>query len=201
MSKNKNFYKNWIFKKKATTLLEIIFAFLILVIATLGACGLINFGHSMTKKDFRYVKAIQILQTGMNQLLTLPFTNFRSALGAASSKTFIAPDSTNFPGVQLGSEIVGGDTFSVKAIVSQQVISFSYRPIDISAKQGGNFIYSKSDKTTWMFQNETSVGGVFDGAAQPIKAIRVEVDVSWLENNNTVPREINAVTFVVDLEN
>ena len=176
------------YSKKGVTLIEIVFSFMILVVAVLAACGMINFGHKGTKKDFRNVRAIQLLESRMNQVLKLSFTTVSDSF-TGTKKTFTASE-TSLPGVELGTDGTGDDAIKVSAVFERQSVTFGYRPINIA-----NPAYSSTATQTWTFLPETNVGGVFTD-----KMIRAEVIVEWTEERK-IPRKLNAVTFLVNLEN
>ncbi|MBF0407415.1 MAG: hypothetical protein HQM10_08675 [Candidatus Riflebacteria bacterium] len=180
--------KKVLYKKKGVTLIEIMFSFMILVVAVLAACGMINFGHKGTKKDFRNVRAIQILESRMNQVLKLSFKTVSDSF-TGTKKTFTA-SATSLPGVELGIDGSGEDAINVSAVFERQSVTFGYRPIDIA-----NPAYSPTATQTWTFLSETSTGGVFTD-----KMIRAEIITNWTEEKK-VSRKLNVVTFLVNLEN
>ncbi|MBF0544399.1 MAG: hypothetical protein HQM08_08195 [Candidatus Riflebacteria bacterium] len=180
---------SWLDLRLGFTLIEIMFSFLILVVAVLAACGIINFGHKGTKKDFRNVRALQLLESRMNEVLQLSYSTISNSF-AGTTGTFNASSSA-IPGIELGDDGTGENLLKVSLKFTRIPITFGYSPIDIT-----NPNYISIATQTWTFLPETTTGGYF-----PDKIIRAEITVAWLEEYVKVPRLMNAFTYIVDLEN
>ena len=179
--------------KRGTTLLELMIAFFILVVAALSITGLMSYGHRGTEKDFRSVQAVQLLEDRMNRLLVLPASQLLTAItkGGNTPQDF----SSALLGVPLGPVTIGANTFTVTATLSRLPVVFSTRELDLVSAVN----YTPSDPSTWRFTDKRSVNGSFDGTTLPYRVVKIVVTVSWEELfNRKAPRSIAAVSFAVD---
>jgi len=178
-------------EKAGTTLIELILAFLILVIAILSVSGLISFGHRGTQKDFRMVQGIQLLQDTMNRFLVASSTQLLAAVPGTTPATF----TTAVVGIPLGKTQVGTTEYSVSAVLSRQTVSFSTRELDIVTSPPD---YDKNDPSTWRFSASTNRNGQFDGVSLPHRVMKIQVIVEWTEMLQNMKRRVDAVSFAVD---
>ncbi|MBI3037466.1 hypothetical protein HYY75_00245 [bacterium] len=175
--------------KRGVTLIELVLAFLILVICTLSVSSLISFGHRGTKKDFRNVVAIQLLEDRMNQVLALPEKSLYAAIGG-TSQTF---SSGNLLGVPVGATTTPAIApFNVSITLEKVNVDFWYRPLDLV-----NSPNYDPDPTagppTWVFSGLTKYD--CDG-----KVVKITTTVSWTEPVSNANRVVEVVSFAVDLE-
>jgi len=189
--KRKCFFKN---PRAGITLPELLIAFSILAMTLLPISGLIGFGHKGTSKDFRMVQAIELLIERMNQMNAVPFKQLNTLI---TTGTTVRLTNTIFPGtnleVQLGPIDKNGINFNVSATLIKFPVTFTYRPINFS-----DLSYNVDRPETWRFDAERS--DVYDGNTYPYKVLKVLVQVDWTEPIVNVGRSINALSFVVDLE-
>lgn len=177
--------------KTGTTLIELILAFLILVIAVLSVSGLISFGHRGTQKDFRMVQGIQLLEDTMNRFLVASCSQLLAAVPGTAPATFTAP----VLGIPLGAIRVGTTDYSVSAALTRQSVSFSTRELDIVTSPP---VYDKNNPSTWRFSAATNRNGQFDGVSLPHRVMKIHVLVEWTEPLHNVTRRVDAVSFAVD---
>jgi len=180
-------------RRRGATLTEIMLAFLILATATLGSMGIMGYGHAGSAKDFRNVLALQLLENTMNQLLQQSFASMTVQMRRARQSTFNAP----ILGIGLGPIDQGKEKFDVVASLSMVPVTYTYRPINVSWVTPE---YDPDDPTTWRFGDVTKNQGEFDGTALPYKLIKMQILVKWKEQGGRVNRQVEAISFVVDLE-
>lgn len=180
------------------SLIEIMMAFGILVIAILSVSGLISFGHRGTEKDFRNVQAIQVLEEKMNRLLTTSFTKISDAM-AGSNKVTVK--NVLFPGtgneIALGKATVEKTTFDVSADLEKVAVSFGVRPLEID----NNYEFAKVQ--TYKFGNLNTTLARFDGSnsvKNRYRVIKVLMRVEWTEPIVNAKRQVEALSYLVDLE-
>ena len=186
--------------RRGVTLIEIVFAFLILVIAALGASGIISYGHRGTQKDFREVEAIQLLGDRMNQVLAIPFEDLDPLLTFGDQATFSATLFGATPQeVVLGPIVQGPRTYTAEVSLQRQPVILGFCPINIPNSPN----YLPGVATSWNFDALNTDLGRFDGSdavVHPFKTLKVIVRVSWNEPVVTAPtREYFVVSFVTDL--
>ncbi|HEY9069159.1 MAG TPA: hypothetical protein VIV61_02825 [Candidatus Ozemobacteraceae bacterium] len=174
-----------------TTLIELILAFLILVIALLSVSGLISFGHRGTQKDFRMVQGIQLLEDTMNRFLVASCSQLLTSLPGTTPVTFTAP----LLGIPLGPIRVGSTDYAVSATLVKQSVSFSTCELDITTSPPE---YNRNSPATWRFSAATDRNGRFDGLALPHRVVKIHVVVGWTETLHNVQRRVEAVSFAVD---
>lgn len=174
------------------SLLELMLAFAILVVAILSVSSLISFGHRGTQKDFRVVQAVQLLEERMNQILLQKASDLLAAItvGGTTQQTFTTP----LLSVPLGPKNVGAATFTVTATLNRQPVVFSTSQLDIESSTN----YDKDDPGTWCFSSASSLNGTYDGVSLPFRVVKIIVTVAWTELLNNVPRKVEAVSFAVD---
>lgn len=186
-------------QKAGVSLLEIMIAFTILVLAMLSISGLISFGHRGTEKDFRSVLAIQLLEKKLNQLLAISFTKVADEMMSGTDKLTV--DATQFTGTPY--EIVMGNvtehktSYEVTAVLEKIPVSFSVRPLEID----NNYEFAKVE--TYKFGAITSSLARFDGSnatKNRFRVIKAQMTVKWMEPIVNVERKVEAVSFLVDLE-
>jgi len=177
--------------RNGTTLIEIVMAFLILVIAVLSISGLISFGHRGTQKDFRMVQAIQLMEDTMNRFLVASCSQLLAAVPGTTPVTF----TDKLLDIPLGPVKVGANDFTVNVTLARQAVSFSTRELDIVSSPPE---YNKNDPATWRFSGPTDRNGKFDGVALPYRVVKIHVVVSWTELLHNIRRQVDAVSFAVD---
>jgi hypothetical protein len=182
------------------TLIEIIFAFLILVIAVLSASGLISYGHRGTSKDFRMVTGLHILSDHMNQVLLVPYASLSARITA--QPTVFSNDGAagqNLWGVPFGlASSTKFGVFNVDISLQHQALTFGLRPIDIPS----SLAYHPTTPSTFVFASVNAAYGQFDGtnaSTRPFQVIKIIMTVKWTEPNGK-PRRIEAVSFRANLE-
>ena len=179
--------------RQGTTLLELIIAFFILVVAALSITGLMSYGHRGTEKDFRAVQAVQLLEDRMNRLLMLPAAQLLTSItaGGSTPQTFASA----LLGVPLGPVTIGANAFTVTATLNRQPVRFATRELDLLNAVN----YNPSDPATWRFSDPSDAHGSFNGTTLPYRVVKIVVTVSWEELvNRKAPRSIEAVSFAVD---
>jgi len=186
-------------EKTGVTLVEIVCAFLIFTIATLGASGLLSFGHRGTQKDFRMVGAIDILADRMNRLSLIPYASLTSSI-TAEPTTFSADGTAGAAiwGVPYGlASYTRAGNFNVDFILSHQPVTFGVQPFNIMTSAG----YASSTPTSFAFDTYEPAYRIYDGAGatRPYQVIKFIVTVKWVEPNG-VPRSVQAVSFVANLQ-
>lgn len=175
------------------TLTEIMLAFLILVIATFSAAGVISFGHRGTVADFRQVEAMQILVDRMNKLMNMPYASLDSFLVSAGDDehTFSDP----IEGVVFGENVQNEKhSYRIRATLKRQKIVFD----SLMELAFPNPAYEPASPSTWLFQDRPLAS--FDDAANPYKIIKITVSVKPVGGVTDDEREFTAVSFVADLE-
>ncbi len=177
--------------RRGTTLIELILAFLILVIALLSVSGLISFGHRGTQKDFRMVQGIQLLEDTMNRFLVASCSQLLTALPGTTPVTFTAP----LLGIPLGPIRIGNTDYAVSATLSKQAVSFSTRELDITTSPPE---YDRTRPATWRFSAATDRNGRYDGVNLPHRVVKIHVIVGWTELLHNAQRRVEAVSFAVD---
>lgn len=177
--------------RSGISLIEIMFSFLILVLATLSASGVISYGVRGTKADFRQIEATQLLIDRMNELTSLPFATLNSFIDAGSNETTLTEIAAN---IEFGDSIaIGSNNYRVHATIKRQTIEFeSLMELDFP-----NPVYNPEDPATWNFKDRGSVA--FNGTANPYLVIKTTVVVQPV-GGVTEEREFQAISFVVDLE-
>ena len=185
--------------KKGVSLIEIMMAFGILIISILSISGLVSYGHRGTEKDFRNVQAIQILEEKMNQLLAASFIKISDEVMAGA--TSITINKVLFPGtgheIALGKMTVEKTQFDVTANLEKIAISFGVRPLEID----NSYEFAKVE--TYKFGALTSTLARFDGSnnnKNRYRVIKVIMRVQWTEPIVNVNKQVEAVSFMVDLE-
>jgi hypothetical protein len=180
--------------RRGVTLTEIMMAFLIMVMALLPISNLISFGHRGTQKDLRIVLAQELLVDRMNQLNAIPFKQLNPLI---ITGTHVRLTSRIFSGtnleVPLGDIARHGATYTISATLTRVPASFTYRPVDF-----GDLDYDQASATSWRFKAEKEER--FDAGTNPYKILRTQVYVNWTEPHPQKPRQIEAVSYVVDYE-
>jgi type II secretory pathway pseudopilin PulG len=193
------FKRNHCPERAGISLIEIMIAFAILVVSAFSISGLISYGHRGTQKDFRNVLAIQLLEQKMNQVLTLSYEKVSDGLMAGNTE--ITVEDTIFKDTDY--EIVLGDITVDKTDYKATVkfekvpISFEVLPLEVDNT------YEFDEVKTYKFGAETSDLARFDGSntkKNRYRTIKVTAKVTWTEPIVNVDREVNAVSFMVDLE-
>lgn len=177
--------------RSGVTLIELVLAFLILVIAALSASGLISFGHRGTMKDFRRVESIQLLTDRINRLSELPFKTLSDFLSSSGSDEYTFTDAIE--GIPLGDTQIGKNAYSVEVTLKRQPISFP--PIMYLHFPNSNYL--ASDVNTWLFEEGSEIR--YDGVERPVKVLKLIVSVQPT-GQITEELKVSAMTFVVDLE-
>lgn len=169
-------------QRHGTTLLEIMFALVILATAMIPIASVMGYGAKTTVKDFRTIEAIQFLQKTANMLLQEPYRNL-----PLNQATYASAYALN-PGIPLGTAIKGRETtYAIEfTCVEVSPIEFSAYLINVS---GATFDEGNPQATDFS-------GPVTQSFDHCVK--RLQVRVMWVEPNGT-PRQIDAITFRADL--
>ncbi|MBF0407620.1 MAG: prepilin-type N-terminal cleavage/methylation domain-containing protein [Candidatus Riflebacteria bacterium] len=170
--------------EKGVSLIEILIAALILALASLPIAGMIGFGHAGTQKDHRYTNAIQILDETMNRIAGLPYKKLFDL--STAGKVTLKDDTLT---LDLGSVSRSGYAYTVTATLERKTLDFSYRRIDLQASPN----YDPTKPLTWIFENSVKNLNVSD------KIIGIYVVVSWTEPGSTLSKQIDALTYSVDM--
>ncbi len=168
------------------TLLEIMFAVIILAMSMIPIAGVMGVGLRGTSKDFRNLSAIQFLEGTMRQVLAADYS--RVPTGALTTPvnlgTFTLP---------LGDIASGGTTFNLSLQVTEEAVSMRYRPIRVDL---GSFV--ATNPSTWVFDGAVSTLD-FDNSntMQAFRVKRIQGLVTWSEYElGAQKREIRMTTFL-----
>jgi len=174
--------------KRATSLLEVIMATVLLAVAMIPIAAVIGFGHRGTSKDFRNLTAIQLLEGVMYQTLAagynnIPFGNLNTPVDIG---TFTLP---------LGTIASTTANYDISLSVTGKSVTFSYRPVKI-----GQPTFIASDASTWVFDNTHDL--VFDNSsvANAFRVKKVVGTITWNEPENNLQRSIQMTTFLSRME-
>jgi Tfp pilus assembly protein PilV len=185
--------------KSGMSLIEIMIAFAILVVSAFSISGLISFGHRGTEKDFRSVLAIQLLEEKLNLFLSTSFNKVSDEVMSGATKMNV--DKTLFSGttheIQLGSITEGKTNYQVSATLEKIPVSFGVRPLEIDQS------YEFAKVETYRFGALNNKLARFDGSnngKNRYRVIKVTMMVKWTEPVVNVEKQIQAVSFLVDLE-
>jgi|GEM_PF-734456 len=186
-------------RNNGVTLIEIICAFLIFTIATLGASGLLSFGHRGTQKDFRMVTALEILSDRMNRLALIPYASLTTNIGAEPtvlSADGVAGQSLWEVPYGLATSTRAG-SFNVDITLRHQPVTFGVQPFNITTSSG----YASSTPSTFAFDSFDAAYRVYDGggSTRPFQVIKFLTTVKWVEPNG-VSRNVQAVSFTANLQ-
>ena len=191
-----SFYKN----KKAVTLLEIIIAFLILVVAALGASGIISHGHRATYQDFRRGEALQILVDRMNFLSSVSFKNLSEDMGGRSPVTI----DIKYRNIEFGLITIGNNKYEVIATLNYQPITFeNLMELDFNKNLEKEIKYEYDKPNTWYFKNKKNPSESYDKSSgdYAYAVIKIKVSVKPVEGRVTNnERTYEAITFVCNTE-
>jgi len=177
--------------EKGVTLLEILVATMILAFAMIPIAGVLGYGHTGTKKDFRRVEAIHLAETAMNEALKLPYAQLQTG---AHTAPLVAGSGT----VVLGTVTTPqNNSYDLSLQVTDEAISFEYQPVDLN-----DAAYASSTPTTWQFQAPVDTGAVFDGTSArcPIMLKRLNMAVRWSEQGGVATPEIQLLSMKANLE-
>lgn len=180
--------------RKGISFTEILLAFFIMAMTLLPISGIMSYGHRGTQKDFRQVQAIEILVARLNQVSSIPFRKLLSLIPSGNSVTISSPifTGTNLE-MAFGDLAIGPSTFTASVSLNGVPASFSYRPVDF-----GDLAYDVASAATWKFG--TPVEDLYNGTDSPYKILQTHVTVSWIEPVVLARRKVDAVSYVVDLE-
>lgn len=176
-------------RNQGITLLEIMFAVIILATAMIPIASMIGFGFKGTMKDYRNIVALQLLESTLNQVMA---ANYDVIPEGTLTTPVILDGSDANARIPLGAIATGGYTFNVSLNVTPQTVTFTYQSIRFDAP---GFI--ASNPATWQFTGDQTVtynqaSGLF---ARRVR--RVEGIINWTEPNASMPRTVRAVTFKV----
>lgn len=184
---------------RGVTMIEIMFAFLVMAVATLAASGLLSFGHRNTSKDFRMLAATQILTDRMNQLLEVSFATHSAELDPPETPKTFGPGAGNYQGIKYGptSYERAGD-YRVEFTLEHIPLQFQIRPFQLSSDYDPGIASSYHfaaavDATLGQFTSNDRTSRNF------YRLIRISVTVRWTEPNG-VARRVDAVSFKADLQ-
>ncbi|HEY9071087.1 MAG TPA: hypothetical protein VIV61_12585 [Candidatus Ozemobacteraceae bacterium] len=185
-------------RNPGVTLVEIVCAFLIFTIATLGASGLISFGHRGTQKDFRMVVAMDLLADRMNRLMLVPYASMTT--GITAEPTVLTNDGVAgaaFWGVPYGlATHTRAGAFNVDLTLRHQAVTFGLQPFNIMSSIG----YASGTPSTFAFDSFDPQYYICDGTpGRPYQVIKYVATVKWTEPNG-VARSVQAVSFSVNLQ-
>jgi len=165
-------------RRSGLTLLEIMFATLILAFALIPISGLLGTGTKATSKDYRMIEAVQILEKTANNLILQPFLDVPVGNGITTYAT---------PPLKLGT-VTGkyGTNYTVSMDCENVAVSFTARPVNVSAAG-----FSEADP------RESDFGAAYTYNFGNIVK-KVTLHVSWLETSGKV-RVIDVVTYLAKL--
>ncbi len=175
-------------RQSGITLLEIMFAVIILAAAMIPIASMIGFGFKGTMKDYRNIVALQLLESTLNQVQSAEYDAIPDG-NHTTTLVLIATD-TNAR-IPLGNIASGGYTFNVSLNVAAQDVTFSYQ--SVLYNQPG---FNENNPATWQFSGVQTVSYNQASGLFARRVRRVEAIVNWTEPN-TAPRTVRAVTFKV----
>ncbi|RCK80245.1 MAG: hypothetical protein OZSIB_3427 [Candidatus Ozemobacter sibiricus] len=182
------------------TLTEIMFSFLILVLATLAASGLLSYGHRGTAKDFRMVAATQILTDRMNRLLKLPYASHSAEIEPPENPRNFGPTTDGtYHDIPYGvATFTMAGNFQVGFTLEHLPVTFAVQPFLLSND------YDPGIASSYRFAATIDPSlGQFNSADRAsrnfYRVIRITVRVTWTEPNG-VARSVEAVSFKADLQ-
>jgi hypothetical protein len=178
------------------TLLEIIIAFFILAVAGISASSLISHGHRATKADFRQGEALQILVDRMNALSILPFSKFKTALGAGGGTRTI---NSTFEDIEFSDSLtIGSNNYSVTAEISYQSVTFD----NLMQLKFPNPKYVPDNPKTWHFQYKSPRTESFNSISgdNAFGVVKLVVTVRPIDGERPTERSVTAMTFVCNTE-
>lgn len=178
--------------RSGMSLIEIMFAFLIMVLAALSASSAIGYGVRGTQADFRQIEAMQLLIDRMNEITSLPFARLDSFLESAGEDevTF----NNEIEGMVFGDSVeIGANHYRIHATLKRQTVVFeSLMELDFP-----NPSYDPQNPSTWRFRDRPDVA--LDGSTNPYAVIKTTVVVQPV-GGQTEEREFQAISFVADFE-
>ncbi len=186
--------------KKGVTLIEITIAFLILVVAALGASGIISHGHKATYHDFRRGEALQLLVDRMNFLSSISFANLSTDLGGRTSATIDFP----YRDIEFGLVTIGNNKYEVVATLKKQPLKFDdLMELDFEKIFTKNKKYKYDDPTTWYFKKKNNSTENYNQASgdYAYAVIKITISVKPVEGRIIKDeRTYEAITFVCNTE-
>lgn len=188
------------FSKRGVTLLEITIAFLILVVAALGASGIISHGHKATYQDFRRGEALQLLVDRMNFLSSISFANLSKDMGGRLT----VPIDFKYRDIEFGSVTVGKNKYEVTATLKYQPVSFdNLMELDFGKNIDTNKKYKYNDPSTWYFIKKKNPKESYDQSSgdYAYAVIKITVSVKPVEGKvSKNERTYEAITFICNTE-
>jgi len=175
-------------RKSGITLLEIMFAVIILATAMIPIASMIGFGFRGTMKDYRNIVALQLLESTLNQVQSAAYDTIPE--GTHTTTLSLVATDTNAR-IPLGTIASGGYTFNVSLNVTGENVTFSYQSVQYNLAG-----FDEDNPATWQFSGVQTVSynqasGLFARRVRRVVAI-----VDWTEPN-AAPRTVRAVTFKV----
>lgn len=173
---------------RGITLLEIMFALIILATAMIPIASMIGFGFKGTMKDFRNIVALQLLESTMNQVHSAAYDSLPE--GTHTVPLLLVATDTNAR-IPLGAIASGGYTFNVSLNIVAQDVTFAFQAVRYDAPG-----FVASNPATWQFTGNQTISFNQASGLFARRVRRVEAVVNWTEPN-AVARTIRAVTLKV----
>lgn len=169
--------------KSGLSLLEVLFATGILAVAMIPIAGVMGYGIRGTQRDSRQIRAMQICQARLNQVMK---ANFNDVPLGSNTANIIVDGQTI---VNLENETLDGTTYSTSLEVTNIGVEFSYRSINLN-----NPSYNPDDPSTYEFLRDASRLTINNNAAR-----RVTIRVSWVEGQGIV-QNVQLTSFIANFE-
>ena len=169
--------------KSGLSLLEVLFAAGILAVAMIPIAGVMGYGIRGTQRDSRQIRAMQICQARLNQVMKANFNDV--PLGLTTANIEVGGQTI----VNLGGETLDGTTYSTSLEVTNIGVNFSYRSINLN-----NPSYNPEDPSSFEFLAGTSNLAIANNAAR-----RVTIRVSWVEGRGIV-QNVQLTSFIANFE-
>lgn len=157
------------------SLIELMLSVIIMACAMIPIAGIMGYGFRGTQRDHRQIRAIQLCQERLNQVMGIPFARLVSTSSPISSGTEVL--------VPLGPVTIDGTNYTASLQVSNKPVNFTYRTVDIN-----NAAYTGPDTLPypWIAGNQT-----LNLATN--YALEVVVSVTW--NENTKQQSVSLTSF------
>ena len=179
-------------RREGMSLLEILFATIILATALIPIASMIGFGFKGTMKDYRNLTALQLLESTMNQVLAADYDR----IPPGSQTSTLALDATDACAIlPLGLVASAGYAFTVSLGVTDVNMTFSYQPLNYEAVG-----YIASNPATWQFDPVQTISLNQASGLYARRVRRVVGVVEWNEPNAGILRSVRAVTFKVKMK-
>ncbi len=165
--------------RRGMTLLEIMFATLILAFSLIPISGLLGSGTKATSQDYRMIEALQLLEKTANAVVQAPYKDIPIGTSLTTYAT---------PPVFLGSIIGKYNTDYTVSLTSEFVpVSFQAQPVMVFSP---GFIESAPRPSDFDVLKTYNYGNLVK---------RLTIQVRWREPNNR-NQQIEVITFLASLQ-